>query len=198
MMERRYVGFEGPLAAGKTTLAQLLGKHLRARLILEDVAGNEFLADFYVDKPRWGLGMQLSYLLSRHGQLKTVSSARSETIVADYTPAKDGIFAGMLLVGRELRLYEGISKSLNFGVVRPDLTVYLDAENRVLLERIRHRGRAYEAKVDGNYLNAVREAYEKEFRRIPGINLLRFDTSVLDLSSQPQLAALYERINSAA
>ena len=193
-----YIGFEGPLAAGKTTLAQLLGKYIHAKVILEDVEGNEFLGDFYADKPRWALGMQLSFLRSRHEQLKTVASFRSEAVVADYTQAKDAIFASMLLQGRELRLYKGLSTSLNRGVARSDVTVYLDASNEVLLARIRGRGRPYEASVDGKYLDLVRKAYEQHFEETQGLKIWRYDTSRLNLTCEAQLKQLYEEIISAS
>jgi deoxyadenosine/deoxycytidine kinase len=193
-----YIGFEGPLAAGKTTLAQLLGEHIGAKLILEDIEGNEFLADFYGDRLRWALGMQLSFLRSRHEQLKAVASSRTEAVVADYTQAKDAIFARTLLQGRELRLYEGLSKSLNTGVAKPDLTVYLDAHNEVLLARIRDRGRPYEVSIDGKYLDLVRDAYEQHFTEVRDVRIWRYDTSTLNLASHSQLSDLYEGILSEA
>ena len=53
IVNQPYIGFEGPIGAGKTTLAQLLALHLGATLILEDVDGNEFLPDFYANRERW-------------------------------------------------------------------------------------------------------------------------------------------------
>jgi len=46
-----YIAFEGPIAAGKTTLATLLAAHISSDLLLEDFEGNEFLADFYSNRP---------------------------------------------------------------------------------------------------------------------------------------------------
>ena len=120
-----YIGFEGPIGAGKTTLAQLLALHLGATLILEDVDGNEFLPDFYSNRERWALGMQLAFLISRYEQLRTIPPSRSRPVVADYTQAKDPIFARVLLNQREVELYERLSAGLDAGVSRPDLTVYL-------------------------------------------------------------------------
>jgi deoxyguanosine kinase len=66
IINQPYIGFEGPIGAGKTTLAQLLALHLGATLILEDVDGNAFLPDFYRDRERWALGAQLAFLISRY------------------------------------------------------------------------------------------------------------------------------------
>src|SRR5260370_20934600 len=88
-----YIGFEGPIGAGKTTLAQLLAGHLGATLVLEQVDDNEFLPDFYDDPQRWSLPMQLCVLAARHQQLTAVLSIRDGPVVADYTYAKGGIFA---------------------------------------------------------------------------------------------------------
>jgi deoxyguanosine kinase len=137
-----YIGFEGPIGAGKTTLAQLLAVHLGATLILEDVDGNAFLPDFYSSRERWALATQLAFLISRYEQLRTIPPSRTRPVVADYTQAKDPIFARALLHDREVELYERVSIGLDASVSRPDVTVYVDADNEVLLHRIRRRNRA--------------------------------------------------------
>src|SRR5580700_8330273 len=154
-----YIGFEGPIGAGKTTLAQLLALHLNATLVLEDVDGNEFLPDFYADRERWALGAQLAFMISRYEQLRTIPPVRARAVVSDYTQAKDPIFARALLHDREVQLYERLSVGLDASVSRPDLTVYLDARNEVLLERIRKRNRPYETSITGDYLDSLRDAY---------------------------------------
>ena len=77
VVNQPYIGFEGPIGAGKTTLAQLLAVHLGATLILEDVDGNEFLPDFYANRERWALGMQLTFLISRYEQFRRLEAGRS-------------------------------------------------------------------------------------------------------------------------
>jgi deoxyguanosine kinase len=193
-----YIGFEGPIGAGKTTLAQLLALHLGATLILEDVDGNEFLPDFYADKARWALAGQLTFLISRYEQLRTIPHSRTRPVVADYTQAKDPIFARVLLNRREVELYERLSNGLDPHVCRPDLTVYVDARDEVLLNRIRRRNRPYEAAIDAKYLQALRDAYASHHDSIGRLQVFTFDTSELDLRSESQLKSLFRNILAAA
>jgi len=46
-MKYQFITIEGNIGAGKTTLAQLLSRHYKARLILEEFADNPFLPKFY-------------------------------------------------------------------------------------------------------------------------------------------------------
>ena len=193
-----YIGFEGPIGAGKTTLAQLLALHLNATLILEDVDGNAFLPDFYRDKDRWALGTQMAFLISRYEQLRTIPPSRNRPVVADYTQAKDPIFARALLHDREVELYERVSAGLDASIFRPDLTVYVDARNDVLLDRIRRRNRPYERSIDADYLDALRAAYAHHRNSTGEVRVLSFDTSTLDLGSESQLSAMYKKIMDAA
>jgi deoxyguanosine kinase len=198
LINQPYIGFEGPIGAGKTTLAQLLALHLGATLILEDVDGNAFLPDFYKDRERWALGAQLAFLISRYEQLRTIPPSRTRPVVSDYTQAKDPIFARELLHDREVELYERMSVGLDASIFRPDLTVYVDATDAVLLDRIRRRNRPYEMSIDADYLDALREAYARHHESTGGLQVLRIDTSTLNLRSESQLNSLYKKIQTAA
>jgi deoxyadenosine/deoxycytidine kinase len=198
IINQPYIGFEGPIGAGKTTLAQLLALHLGATLILEDVDGNAFLPDFYKDRARWALGAQLAFLISRYEQLRTIPPSRTKPVVSDYTQAKDPIFARALLHDREVELYERMSVGLDASIFRPDLTVYVDATDAVLLDRIRRRNRPYEMSIDADYLDALRDAYARHHESTGGLQVLRIDTSTLNLRSESQLNSLYKKIQAAA
>jgi deoxyguanosine kinase len=196
-----YIGFEGPIGAGKTTLATLLARAIAATLMLENFQGNEFLSDFYTDAERWALPMQLGFLASRSSQLRAVPALLERPVVADHTYAKDAMFARTLLTGRELRLYEKVAEAIGRHIRRPDLIVYLDAPDDVLLTRIRRRGREYEASIDTPYLRRLRDAYAAEFLPAGGradARVLRVDTSVLNLESADELRAFYAEVVEAA
>lgn len=198
MRQYSHIAFEGPIAAGKTTLAAMLADYVSGLLLLEDFQGNEFLADFYEDRDRWALPMQLWFLIARLAQLNSIPIGLSGTVAVDYSYLKDGMFARVLLRDRELRLYQQVSRGFLVKIHPPDLIVYLDASNDVLLDRIRRRGRPYERTIDGAYLDKLRDACDREFAGLDNFNLLRYDTSTLDLKSEKTMKELYEMILAAA
>ncbi|HWC18708.1 MAG TPA: deoxynucleoside kinase, partial [Terriglobales bacterium] len=126
-----FIAFEGPIAAGKTTLAGLLANYIRADLIREDFEGNEFLADFYADRERWALAMQLWFLGSRRDQLNSIGLPLARALVVDYSYLKDGIYARVLLKDRELRLYNHLTAELPGSLPQPSLIIHVDARNEV-------------------------------------------------------------------
>ncbi|HMF78688.1 MAG TPA: deoxynucleoside kinase [Bryobacteraceae bacterium] len=189
-----YIAFEGPIAAGKTTLATLLALHISSDLVLEDFEGNEFLADFYSNRDRWSLPMQLWFLSARIPPLKSIQRTGERATIADYTSRKDPLFARLLLKDRELRLFNRVAAVAAGDVSQPDLIVYLDARTDILLERIRQRGRIYEDAIDGAYLDALRDAYDGDLMSTGRLNVFRYDTSTLDLNSEAQKRSLYETI----
>jgi len=60
----RYLVIEGPIGAGKTSLARELAARLSAEHLLEQPEDNPFLARFYDDMARFALPTQLTFLSS--------------------------------------------------------------------------------------------------------------------------------------
>ena len=102
----RYIAIEGMIGVGKTVLATKLTEKLQARLVLEEVEENPFLANFYQDMRTYALSTQLFFLLSRHRQQQQLSQQTlfEQRIVSDYCFIKDRVFAYMNLSYRSVSL----------------------------------------------------------------------------------------------
>lgn len=162
----RYIVVEGPIGAGKTSLARRLVDRLQAKSLFEQPERNPFLKRFYQDIPRWALPAQLAFLFQRMEQLGTLPNTWSgeERIVSDFIFEKDELFARLNLAEDELALYRRILKMAAPEMFpRPDLVIYLQADAQTLLERIRRRGVDTERRITESYLAAVSEAYARFF-----------------------------------
>ena len=197
-MERaRYIAIEGPIGAGKTTLAQILVERMGGRLVAEPVEENPFLAPFYEDRRKHAFQAQIFFLLSRFQQQQGLyqQDLFGQVTVADYLFAKDRIFAALNLSPDELALYQQIYALLGGRTVKPDLVVYLQARQDVLLARIRRRARAFERHMDPDYLGALARAYNDFFFHYDDTPLLVVNTSDVDLAgSTAEAAALVAEI----
>jgi deoxyadenosine/deoxycytidine kinase len=183
-LQFRYIAVEGPIGAGKTTLAERLGTRLDATLVLEET-DNPFLADFYADRPGAALQAQLFYLLNRHRQQVTLQQAElfSQLTISDYLFDKDKIFAYLNLDDNELFIYQRLYDLLARDVPKPDLVLYLQAPSEVLLRRLRSRRSEPERDTlepDAGYLKELNEAYHHFFFHYDATPLLVVETSQFD------------------
>jgi deoxyadenosine/deoxycytidine kinase len=179
-----YLAVEGPIGAGKTTLAERLASRLDATAIREDTE-NPFLADFYNDRPGAALQAQLFFLLNRHRQLTGLRQADLflQATVCDYLFDKDKIFAYLNLDDNELFIYQRLYDLLARDIPTPDLVVYLQAPTEVLVSRIGRRTDDPEVdipQVDEDYIRELNEAYQHYFFHYTATPLLVVDTSEFD------------------
>jgi len=197
-----YIAIEGVIGVGKTTLARLLQPAFNAEILLEIFEENPFLSDFYGDRERYAFQTQIFFLLSRyHQQHRKIPQilAQNETLLSDYTFAKDGLFARINLSGDELDMYERVHEALAEKIRHPDLLVFLRAETQTLMDRIAMRDRPYERDMDSSYIAALGETYAEFFSK-PYNNtpVLTIDTDDLDFVRNPEdLTFIREKIEEA-
>lgn len=161
----RHVVVEGPIGAGKTTLARRLGARLSADLILEQPAENPFLSRFYQDMARYALPTQLFFLFQRARMLEPLAQPDmfGRAVVADFLLDKDPLFARLTLSADELALYLKIYEALRPQAPVPDLVIYLQAQPSTLIERVKRRAAGFERGISEEYLAMLAESYARFF-----------------------------------
>jgi len=164
-MRFRYLVVEGPIGAGKTSLARRLAARLGADLVLEQPEENPFLARFYQDMARFALPTQLFFLFQRARMLEPLAQPDmfGRPAIGDFLLDKDPLFARITLSADELALYQKIYDALRPRAPTPDLVVYLQAQPATLVERVRRRARGYERPVSEEYLALLAESYARFF-----------------------------------
>ena len=161
----RYIAVEGPIGAGKTSLARRLAARLSAELLLERPEENPFLGRFYGDMARYALPTQLFFLFQRARQLEPLAQLDlfGRPTVADFLFDKDPLFARVTLSGDELSLYQRLYDVIRPQAPAPDLVVYLQAPTATLIERVRRRSASYEHTLGEDYLAVLAESYARFF-----------------------------------
>ncbi|HUG78054.1 MAG TPA: deoxynucleoside kinase [Burkholderiales bacterium] len=161
----RHLVVEGPIGAGKTSLARRLAARLSADLVLEQPDDNPFLARFYQDMPRFALPVQLFFLFQRARLLEPLAQPDmfGRPVIADFLIDKDPLFARITLSADELALYQRIYDALRPRSPAPDLVIYLQAQPATLIERVRRRAAGYERGISEEYLALLAEGYARFF-----------------------------------
>ena len=178
----RYVVVEGPIGAGKTSLATKLAQHYVAHTLLEQPESNPFLERFYRNQARYALPTQLFFLFQRVQQLGDVTQLDlfRTSVVADFLLEKDPLFARLTLADDELKLYEQIFAQLKPQAPLPDLVIYLQAPPDTLVERVLRRGNPIESGISETYLRALSESYTQFFHRYDDAPVLIVNTEHLN------------------
>ena len=195
----RHIAIEGPIGAGKTSLAKLLAPRIGAELMLERPGENPFLDRFYADMAGYAFQTQLFFLFQRQKQVQAIAqpSMFTNAVVADFMLGKDALFAKLTLGDEEYRLYSQMYAQVASQVREPDLVIFLQASPETLLARVRRRGIAMEQRIELVYLRRLTDAYAEWFAHFDGAPVFAIDTEHFDPTTRAaDLDALVERMES--
>lgn len=198
MKQTPFLAVEGPIGAGKTTLATMLSKDLNFQLVKEIVEENPFLEKFYENIDEWSFQLEMFFLCHRYKQLEDTERnyiMKQKPVVADYHIYKNWIFSDLTLSEKNLEKYRQIFNILSADLTKPDMIIYIKASLPTLLERIKKRGRSFEQEMDSVYLKQLTEKYETAMEQLikadPSLDILTIDG---DKDDFVQSKEVYERI----
>ncbi|NMG75246.1 deoxynucleoside kinase [Aromatoleum diolicum] len=194
----RYIVVEGPIGAGKTSLARRLAERLDAQPLFEQPELNPFLGRFYQDPERWAMSTQMHFLFQRIDQLAILAESidQPQRVVSDFVLDKDPLFAALNLANDELALYQRVFDTMKpASPPKPDLVVYLQAKPETLIERVRRRGMDAERRITEHYLARVAERYARFFYEYEAAPLFIVDAEVLNpVDQDDDFELLLERL----
>jgi deoxyadenosine/deoxycytidine kinase len=183
----RYIVVEGPIGAGKTSLARMLAENSGSTALLEEPAANPFLPGFYADSARYALPTQLFFLFQRINQVRDLNQADlfKRATVSDFMLDKDLLFARLTLNDDELGLYQQIYTQMKPQAAVPDLVIYLQASTETLIERVRRRAVNYERTISEDYLLRLAEGYARFFYQYDAAPVLIVNSEHLNFVDTP-------------
>lgn len=190
MEDKIFITLAGNIGCGKTTAAKLLSQNFGFELFDEPVIDNRFLHAYYAYMKRWSLTLQMEFLIRRvehHELIKTVP----KSCIQDRSLYEDPeIFAKYLhglgnMTDDELNLYFEYFERLNKNLIRPDLIIFLQIDDvKILLDRIRKRGRKEEQGITADFLQGLGGYYisfPQVCRKKYGIEVLRYNVTNTDI-----------------
>lgn len=182
-----FIAVEGPIGAGKTTLATMLAEELQLPVIKEIVDENPFLDKFYQNMDDWSFQLEMFFLCNRYKQLEDTVSRyidKGKAVISDYHIYKNLIFSERTLKGTKREKYREIYHVLTDDLPKPDIILYIRADLDTLLKRIAKRGRTFEEDIAPAYLEQLIEDYDAAMASLaltePSTRIITIDGNQVD------------------
>lgn len=191
MQMKKFVAVAGNIGVGKSTLVTLLCERLGWQPFYEPEAENPYLADFYQDMRSWSFHSQIFFLAHRlraHRQLTEhpSSAIQDRSVYEDAEIFACNLYRQGLMHPRDYQAYRDLYQILIEFLPPPDLVVYLRASVATLINRITHRGRAYERRISADYLGQLTGLYEEWIAQFSLCPVLTVPADDLDYVANPR------------
>lgn len=165
MAPKLIVFVEGNIGAGKTSALALIEEEYP--VYFEDIEAWQFLDDFYANRERYALPLQMGVMLSVHKQFRSALERDEEIVFMERSPSASKVFIEAnkaSFSSKEHKLLEDMFDMMQLPHEVPTLTVFIDASVDLCYHRMKTRERVCEADVSESYLQTIKECYE---RRLP-------------------------------
>lgn len=180
-----FILISGNIGVGKTTTVDVLSKTFALRPYHE-AWDLRYFDDYRRDPARWAFHAQVEFFLE--SLLKTLSIGAHDNTgaVQDRGPAEMiNVFARYHwqtgnLSSRDFAFLRTALRDCENLLPRPSVLLHLTAPSETLLERISLRGRASRERVDGGYLDALADLYDRFVQHWYISPVVVVDTQVVD------------------
>lgn len=183
----------GPLGVGKTTLATKLASLLGYTHIKEPVEAHPFLKDFYNNPQAFAFEKNLFFLLDYLHQIKLCGDGR---FVFDHSAVVHRSYAALNGISEiDLPVFQSLDRVIE-QVNPPDLLINLTCPAAIVMERIKKRGRDFEAQVPVEYVQSLIDEIQKQVNLVrPSMRVLDLDASSYNFeNSDADIDAVFEHI----
>lgn len=208
IQKRVIVSLEGNIAAGKSSMMELITNHFgkeNAEYVSEPVdEWNDILKVFYEDKARWSYTFQsIAYITRLNNLLNTIKGSNKKYIFLDRSLKSDyNIFSKMLhddgLINPiEWDCYNKWNNFYEKHLSCPDIefkVIYLRCEPDIAFQRMQLRGREAEKNIEFEYLNSLHKYHETWLMNNNTENILIVDVNKNFLKNDKQFTKIYDDI----
>lgn len=177
----KYISISGTVAAGKTTLLNLLLQQLqdRASFHREQPEKNPFICQYYADSTRWSFHSQMTFLSLYFEQMDWLNEDHEffffdrclieNLVIAQYRHQEGH------LSDEEYHVIEQMANGISRLMPPIDKYIYLRCSTQLLVARLRERGREYEGQLGWDYAQKLNSLYEEWLNTLPRERVLILD-----------------------
>ncbi|WJI91718.1 deoxynucleoside kinase [Weissella viridescens] len=197
----------GMIGVGKTTLTDLIAKHLGTEAFFEPVGDNPVLPLYYADPKQYGFLLQIYFLNKRFAMIKRALA--DDNNVLDRSIYEDALFTQENhregnISDAELDVYMQLLDNMmaelqTMRKSRPDLMVFANADFDTILYRIKKRGRDYEQFEDNaelrDYYYKMWSAYQDWYEAYDASPKMMVDLQQYNLEDPENQAIVLQQID---